>query len=340
MKFTQKLLSSLMMVTIIVHILGVKTYAAEMNFSVNAIIPENQVDKNQTYFDLMMAPGETQKIQVQLKNDTTQEVVIETYANTAVTNSNGITDYSTTNPKLDSTLKIPFSQIAKVEKETKIPSKGTVMLDVEIKMPNVQFDGVILGGLYFKEKENDRKKEKSDNVQVENKYAYVIGVMLRETSINIKPDLKLNEVKPDQVNARNVVTANLQNTKAALLKDLHVDAKVYRENGNSVLHETKKENLRMAPNSNFDYAISWDNKALEPGTYRLEMKATDGDQKWKWTKKFTIEEKEAQKLNDTAVEAKKDYTMYYIIGGILLLIILLLLVFWLGRRSKKEDKKD
>ena len=34
----------------------------------------------------------------------------------------------------------------------------------------------------------------------------------------------------------------------------------------------------MAPNSNFDYAISWDNKALEPGTYRLEMKATDGDQ--------------------------------------------------------------
>ncbi|MBJ6721677.1 DUF916 and DUF3324 domain-containing protein [Bacillus sp. PR5] len=336
MKFIQKLLSSLMIVTIIIQVLGVKTYAAEMNFSVTAIIPENQVDKSQTYFDLMMAPGEKQKIQVQLKNDTSREVVVETYANTAITNSNGITDYSTTNPKLDSTLKIPFSQIAKVEKETKIPSKSTVTLDVEIEMPNEQFDGVILGGLYFKEKENNREKGKSDNVQVENKYAYVVGVMLRETNISIKPDMKLNEVKPGQVNARNVVTANLQNTKAALLKDLNVDAKVYRENGNSVLHEMKKENLRMAPNSNFDYAISWDNKTLEPGTYRLEMKATDGDQKWEWTKKFKIKGDEAQELNNTAIEAEKDYTLYYIIWGIFLLIALLLLVFWLGRRSKKR----
>ena len=66
------------------------------------------------------------------------------------------------------------------------------------------------------------------------------------------------------------------------------------------------------------------------------MKATDGDQKWEWTKKFTIEGKEAKKLNDTAVEAKKDYTLYYIIGGTLLLIALLVLVFLLGRRSKKK----
>ena len=52
--------------------------------------------------------------------------------------------------------------------------------------------------------------------------------------------------------------------------------------------------------------------------------------------KFTIEGKEAKKLNDTAVEAKKDYTLYYIIGGTLLLIALLVLVFLLGRRSKKK----
>ena len=340
MKVIQKLLSILMIVTITIHVFGIKTYAAEMNFSVTAIIPENQIDKSQTYFDLMMEPGKKQKVQVKLKNDTSREVVVETYTNTAVTNSNGITDYSTTNHKLDSTLKVPFSQIAKVEKETKIPPKSTITLDVEIEMPNDLFDGVILGGLYFKEKEVSREKGKSNNVQIENKYAYVIGVMLRETNSKVKPDLKLNEVKPEQVNARNVVTANLQNTKAALLKDLSVDAKVYRENGDSILHETKKRNLRMAPNSNFDYAISWENKALDPGTYRLEMKATDGNQKWEWTKKFTIEGKQAQKLNDTAIEAKKDYTLYYIIGGILLLIGLLLLVFWLGRRSKKENEND
>ena len=41
--------------------------------------------------------------------------------------------------------------------------------------------------------------------------------------------MKLNEVKPGQVNARNVVTANLQNIKPAMLKNLSVDAKVYTE---------------------------------------------------------------------------------------------------------------
>lgn len=50
----------------------------------------------------------------------------------------------------------------------------------------------------------------------------------------------------------------------------------------------------MAPNSNFDYAISWENKAFDPGMYRVEVKATDGDQKWEWTKKFTIEGKDSR----------------------------------------------
>ncbi|EMA6344131.1 DUF916 and DUF3324 domain-containing protein [Bacillus cytotoxicus] len=338
MKCMKKVVSSLLAIVFLLHITNITTHAAEMKFAVTAVIPENQIDKNQTYFDLKMKPGQKQTLQVQMKNDTDKEVVVETHANTAVTNSNGITDYSMTDPQFDSTLKNPFSKIAKVEKETKIPAKSTVTLDVNIEMPKELFDGVILGGLYFKEKEDKKAKGKSDNVQIENKYAYAIGVVLRETDTEVKPDLKLNEIKPGQVNARNVVTANLQNTKAAMLKHLTVDAKVYTEKGKNVLHETKKEDLRMAPNSNFDYAISWENKALEPGTYRLEMKATDGDQKWEWTKKFTIKGDKAKELNETAVEAQKDYTMYYIVGGIVLFVLLLILMFWLGRRSQNKKQ--
>ena len=77
-------------------------------------------------------------------------------------------------------LKIPFSKIAKVKKETKIPAKSTITLDVNVEMPNESFDGVILGGLYFKEKENDKEKKSAKEVQIENKYAYAIGVVLRK----------------------------------------------------------------------------------------------------------------------------------------------------------------
>lgn len=70
-----------------------------MKFAVTAVIPENQIDKSQTYFDLKMQPGQKQTIQVQMKNDTNKEVVVESFANTAITNSNGITDYSTVEAK-------------------------------------------------------------------------------------------------------------------------------------------------------------------------------------------------------------------------------------------------
>lgn len=241
MKSIKKIVSSLLVFVFLFNVFNLKANAAEMKFAVNAVIPENQVDKNQTYFDLKMEPGQKQTLQVQMKNDTDKEVVVETHANTAITNSNGITDYSVIDPQLDSTLKIPFSKIAKVQKETKIPAKSTITLDVNVEMPNESFDGVILGGLYFKEKENDKEKKSAKEVQIENKYAYAIGVVLRETDAQVKPDMKLNEVKPGQVNARNVVTANLQNIKPAMLKNLSVDAKVYTETGKDVLHETKKK---------------------------------------------------------------------------------------------------
>lgn len=311
-----------------------------MKFSVSAVIPENQNDKNQSYFNLKMQPGQKQILKVKLRNSTNKEVIVITSANTAITNSNGITDYSTTNSKLDNTLKIPFSKITKVNQETKIPAKSTVTLEVEIKMPKEPFDGVILGGLYFKEKEEfSKSNNQSSGVQIKNQYAYVIGVLISESEKEIKPDLKLNEIKPTQKNSRNVITANLQNIEPAMLRDLSVDAKIYKEKGKKVLHETKKENLRMAPNSNFDYAISWDDQEFVSGKYRIEMIASDGDKTWKWTRTFTIKGEAASKFNDSAVDLQKDYKKWYIFGGSFLLLILLIFVFYLGRRSKKKENK-
>lgn len=49
-------------------------------------------------------------------------------------------------------MKHSFSKIAKMPKETKVPANGAVTVDVKLEMPSESFDGVILGGLYFKEK--------------------------------------------------------------------------------------------------------------------------------------------------------------------------------------------
>nr|WP_273715436.1 DUF916 domain-containing protein [Leuconostoc mesenteroides] len=73
--------------------------ASEMNFSVNAVIPTNQIDKEKTYFNLKMAPKQEQDVTVTLKNNTKKDITVEIGINTAKTSSNGVIAYSESNIK-------------------------------------------------------------------------------------------------------------------------------------------------------------------------------------------------------------------------------------------------
>lgn len=308
--------------------------ASELNFSASAIIPENQIDKKQTYFDLRMEPGQKQTVEVVLTNDTKKEVTVEVFINAAVTNNNGIIDYSQKNYEQDSSLKYNIEDLVTSDKEMTIPAQSSKTLPIHIEMPAEAFDGVILGGIHLQEKEEQTEVKK--DVQIANRFAYVIGMMLSTNDNEVKPSLQLNKIKPAQVNYRNVITANLQNTAPTIVKPLSVDAKIYKENGDKVLFATKQENMRMAPNSNFDFAIPLNNQEMKRGTYRLQLEATDGNQKWKWEETFTIDGDVAKDFNKQAVGLQKDDTVRYIVGGTLLGVLLLIFVFWLGRRSKKQ----
>lgn len=74
--------------------MGVTSQASEINFNVKAILPENQRSKEISYFDLRVVPGETQTLSVELTNDTEEDVTVYASANSAITNDNGIVDYS------------------------------------------------------------------------------------------------------------------------------------------------------------------------------------------------------------------------------------------------------
>ncbi|MBC1651007.1 DUF916 and DUF3324 domain-containing protein [Listeria booriae] len=336
----KKLIALLLIIPLLAStfIFPVTTDASEMNFSVSANLPENQMDKTKTYFDLKMSPGMEQTITVTMTNQTDDEITVLASVNTAVTNDNGIIDYSQTDPKLDETLIHPISNLTDSASEVVLAPNSSKEYPITIKMPNETFDDTILGGIHFQEKTEKTNTDDAKTIQIENKYAYIIGLMLRQNDTGVKADLQLNDITPTQINYRNVVTANLQNTEATILKDLEVDAKVFKKDGTSVLHENFEDNLRMAPNSNFNFPVSWNNQAFKAGTYRMEMVARSGEQVWRWTEYFTISGKDADSFNDKAVEIEKDYTWLYILLGSLLALLILLFVFLLGRKSKKDDE--
>ncbi|MGX7419385.1 DUF916 and DUF3324 domain-containing protein [Carnobacterium gallinarum] len=368
----------LMMTVASIHPIKVEAADQGMSFSVSAIRPDNQIDKEQSYFDLKMTPGQEQEIEVQMTNSSDREITVEVGVNAAITNSKGVIDYSWNlentlelakeNNKdkknepidvkeivYDSTLKYPIPDITTSEKEVKIPAKSDFTYKIKIKMPKESFDGVILGGIRFTEKDDPNKKtEGQKGVQIENKFAYAIGLLLRETETKVAPDMKMakDKIKPASLNGHNAVLINLQNTEMAMMRDLSVDAKIYKKGASEVLHEATQNSLKMAPNSNFNYAVDWSNQALKAGTYTVKLhaenKASAGETEemnrvWDFEEDFTITADEAKKINDKALELEKEpiqWWIYAIIGGLLLL--LLLVIAYLIKRhldKKKEEER-
>lgn len=342
--------------------LPISAAASEFKFAVIPGIPKNQIDKTKTYFDLKMDPEAEQDLEVQLRNDTDKEVIVETGISSATTNLNGVVEYSLNGKKPDSSLKYNMADLAKAPAETKLPAKGEATVKIHIKMPKEKFDGVLAGGITFTEKESDEEAPKdssSSGMAINNKYSYVVALLARQNENEVTPELLLNDVAAAQVNARNVINANLQNPKATYINQLKLKAEITKKEDSKVFYTAEGEGMQMAPNSNFDYPIPLNGKPLEAGNYHLKIVAYGGKSeegtykvknaegtevtfkyKWELDKDFTISGAEAKKYNEQDVTIKKDNTWLYILIGVLLLLLALLLIFFLIRRKKKKEAEE
>ncbi|HEY4599727.1 MAG TPA: DUF916 and DUF3324 domain-containing protein [Cerasibacillus sp.] len=310
-----------------------------VGYSVRAIIPDNQIDKNQTYFDLKMKPKQKQTLYIEIFNSTNEPIEINCHITNAVTNRNGLIDYTNLNPKLDDTLLYPMTEIAKLkEDKVSVPAGQTRVVPVYLNMPTDPFDGVILGGIYF-EKNVDEKETKDDSVQITNKYAYVIGLKLTETNRNMKPELHLKSVEPSLVNYRHAIIAPIQNRHPVIIDHLKIDAKVLDARG-QVVHEQHVKDYRMAPNSTMEFVMDWNHNKFHPGTYTLILHASNGKQEWKWEEAFEIAKAEAKQLNKGAVQDNKDMTIYMIIGLSIVIIILFIILIKLKKENNQLKKRS
>lgn len=319
-----------------------KAQASQLNFNVEAIIPENQVDKNKTYYDLRIEPGKTQDLKMMLHNSTDKDVSVELTAEAATTNLNGVVEYGKTKAKRDSTLKTSIGEIVTLSEENPvIPAKGSKEITLTVKMPTTDFDGVLAGGITVKETSSstDNATKETKGMAIENKYSYVVALVLHGKNETIPSELKLNNVKATQVNVRNVISANLQNTKAKYLNQLSVDAKITKKGENKTLYSVKKEQMQMAPNSNFNLPIPLNGAALKSGKYTLKVKADSQGDTWNFTRDFNISAEEAKKLNEQDVSIEKDNTWLYVLIGVILLAALLILFYLIMRKRKKEKER-
>lgn len=316
-------------------------------FSVSSVIPENQINKNLSYFNLKVAPSSSQELRIKIFNNKEHEIKVKAMVTPATTCRNGFISY-TNLTNYDESLKYPLPDILKLnQREYIVPAGGMVIATAMLDIPAEAYDGIILGGLVFtKADDNFETEEKKQCVaQIENEYQYVVGVMLSENDNKVTANMNLKYIKSTLANYHTGLAVNLQNDTPVIIPNLKISATAYKKGSSEVYKFAEKENIKMAPNSNFDFMVDWQNHKFEPGEYRVHVVAQNDDYFWERDENFTITPEQANETNKDAVDLiSSNSNWVYIVLSALVLALVAFLAFIIGCRCKCKcfckNKKD
>ena len=318
---------------------GQTTEASVYTFSVVPELPENQLAKKAGYFDLMVNPGATQDLKLKYTNNTDHAVTVNADVTTATTNGGGEVDYEGDQKKLDPTLTVKTQDMITVPQDVTLAARETKEVTAHVAVPQAGLTGISSGAFTFRDKDSQQHAQAaSAGMAVKNVYAFQIAVLMRQqkdtpfTFNQIqRSGLQLHTVAAGQVNARNVIKANLQNPLAKYINDFTTVAIIKKADSDKTVLSQTNTDQQMAPNSNFDLAIAYANgAAMKPGKYVLDLtaygqkddqggyqftdaaKTTKFAHRWHFEKTFTITGSEATQYN------KADFTVTRmpLIGGV------------------------
>lgn len=308
--------------------------AESLNYTVGADLPDNQINKSGSYFDLKVTPGQSQDLTFKIINRDSASHDYEISVNRGLTNDNGLIDYSKHNTGSKDGLEYNIESLVSNPQTVTVNANSTKLVTVHLDSPKGSFSGIILGGIRVQEITPTPKAAKK-GIHVNNEYAYVIGLELRQNSDKITPKIQLGDIYEKQVNNYNYVAANLINPTPTIIDNISVNATVKDLHGKKV-YTQDKSNLSMAPNSDFNYLIGSPKQTLKAGKYELILDAKSGSQSWHFDRKFTITTETVKKLAKTTVV--KHTTPNYLLIAFIIAILLVMILVVLEYRKRYINK--
>lgn len=321
------------------------TTGSGLAFTVKTNLPDNQIDKNNDFYQLRMMPNQKQAVTATVYNTTNKSVTVNINVQTAVTSINGTIDYSKTLTSWDKSLKYKLNEIVSYPKRIIIPAGKSQNVTFNISMPNASYKGILLGGITFNQVDDNQSTSSSNSTNIKNQYAYAVAIILKESDDQVAPNINLKSVKAGQNNGHNVINVNLQNDQSLLMSNVKIVAKVYAKSGKKPVYTTVNSDMQIAPNSQFKYPVSLQSTPMQPGKYRLELALTGTAYKetktWHFTKNFTIKHQEATRFNqsdvDVSANTNNHMILFIIVGAVLFIVIMMLLVLLIWKRKNYQQ---
>ncbi|EPI00488.1 hypothetical protein D920_00851 [Enterococcus faecalis 13-SD-W-01] len=298
-------------------------------FSVRSLKEDGSVNE-QGYYLFEGGPNEQASISIEVMNSSDKPLTIRVEAVPAQTNQNGITTYLK-QKTLDDTLEFPFDTLVEKAEETMTIEAGkTKTFATVINYPEKEWGGEILGGFRFYQETEAVTEE-----QVTHQFAYTVGVLIRQKNLEMPlNELRASNARMDQRNYRNFIEVNLQNKQPISIKSMKVGTEIYFQNETEPIIQYEQNNLRMAPNSNFDFGTATFSQQIRAGEYRVEMTVNADDQEYHFTEKFYVDAATANELNQSAVDitVSTPWTFYAAVG--VLSVLLLVVLYTVLKKSK------
>lgn len=307
------------------------------HFYVKADLPDNQIDKHISYFDLRMKPGQKQTLSVVIKNDSDHTVKVSIGAFTASTNANGIIDYSGKS-KNDEVLVNDFSDLITIrDNRIKIPSGGSKRALFDLKMPKEEFDGAILGGFTFTEINKENETSSDTAFSINNVVSYALAVKLTENDKKIPYNLTLTDVEYKSVDYKPSFVNSIRNKNPLVMSGADMTIKITNTDKDEVVAMHTNGRVGIAPNSLMPYKITVeDDDRIVPGNYLSNISISHDNENILLEKEFVVTKDDLSKAEDSGIPYQMPLWLKIIILLLILLTITSAILFIRMRKYKKR----
>lgn len=297
------------------------------------------------YFNLILKPKQVEQLEFTVSNSSKKEVTVDVTTENARTNQQMQVDYGSAKLKSSHNVPLDLKQVIKGPRTLVVKPNETKRVKYQLTMPKNFGDGSVAGGFTFMERQADSEKssKKTNEPKVQNKYSYVIGLVMAQKDKPVKPGLTLNNVQLAQWNNRNALGMTLSANKGSFIKGLETHVSVVNKANDKEVLSSNEKGHNIAPYSVFDWKVPLgDEKRWEAGTYLVTVDLKNKDDHWHFEKELVITDGEAKKYNDDDVTIKDNSLIWWLLGLLVLLIAAIVgaLKYKENRKKKQAAKLD
>ena len=304
----------------------------DVGFAVEPVQTATQIDSQKGFYFIKVEPNQPQELSIKIRSTNVAPATVSIYVKNAYTNQNGSIDYDSDDYERDATLTDSVEELTSVsEKKVTVKNYEEKIVTISVNPPHEKFSGVKGGTICIMKADSSEEKEGLSST-----FEYRIGLLLTEDSevYDDGSSLNLLKVRSTVHQGKRVIQARMQNPEPKVLKDLMIETKLYKKGSREVIKKRTANNMRMAPNSQFDFSTNWGIDPIKSGTYTLQVRAQSGTNTWEWKKDFTIGEKQAKKINEEA-SFTITFPEWVPLVTILIGVVSIILIGCLYVRSKK-----